>query len=86
MVPVFGDDEPALGEGGDGEGGEGDRNGEEGEGEADRERESVKVRVGYRMPYDLPLLPYTEDETPWSAEIPCREPDKFGRAWIGYGA
>ncbi len=72
MVPVFGGDVPL---------GEGERNGE------DREREDRKmVRVGWRMPYDLPLVPYRDDEMPWSAEAPCREPDRLGRVWMGYGS
>lgn len=44
------------------------------------------IRVGWRMPYDLPLVPYTEDEMPWCATAPCPEPDWMGRSWPGYGA
>ena len=44
------------------------------------------VRVGWRMPYDLPLVPYSEDETPWCASAPCPEPDWMGRSWPGFGA
>ena len=43
-----------------------------------------KSVVGWRMPYDLPLRPYKEDEMPWCAEKPCNEPDWKGQAWPGY--
>ena len=75
MVPIFGNDD-----------------GEETNGEAEGERENREgedrkgVRVCWRMPYDLPLVPYRDDETPWSAEVPCRELDRFGRRWMGYGS
>ena len=73
MVPVF-------------IGADDDVRGGEGEGEGIRERDRERVRVGWRMPYDLPLVPYREDEMPWSAEVPCREPDRLGRRWLGYGS
>ena len=41
--------------------------------------------VGWRMPYDLPLVPYAEDEKPWCATEACDEPDWMGRVWPGYG-
>ena len=44
------------------------------------------TRVGWRMPYDLPLVPYMQDEMPWCATAPCREPDWMGRSWPGFGA
>ena len=83
MVPVFG--EGGSGEEGEGAGGEGEGDGER-ERDGDRERERERVRVGWRMPYDLPPVPYRDDEMPWSAEVPCREPDRFGRRWMGYGS
>ena len=43
------------------------------------------VTVGWRMPYDLPLVPYGEDEKPWCATEACNEPDWMGRIWPGYG-
>ena len=43
-------------------------------------------RVGLHMPYDLPLVPYKEDEMPWCASTPCAEPDWMGRSWPGFGA
>ena len=46
-----------------------------------------KVTVGLRMPYDLPLVPYSKDEDiPWCAITPDTQPDWMGRAWPGYGA
>ena len=46
----------------------------------------TKTRVGWRMPYDLPLKPYTEDEMPWCATAACDELDWMGRSWPGFGA
>ncbi|KAH9876964.1 hypothetical protein IAQ61_002325 [Plenodomus lingam] len=40
--------------------------------------------VGFRMPYDLPLCPYTADEMPWCATMRYAEPDGKGMAWSGY--
>jgi len=44
------------------------------------------TRVAWRMPYDLPLVPYREYEMPWCATESCEEPDWAGRVWPGYGA
>ena len=82
MVPVFAGD----GDGGDDDVSPADDDGGEGEGGDRGERERGRVRVGWRMPYDIPLVPYREDEMPWSAEVPCRELDRWGRAWAGYGS
>lgn len=46
----------------------------------------TKTRVGWRMPYDLPLVPYQTEEMPWCATAPCNEPDWMGRIWPGFGA
>lgn len=46
----------------------------------------IKTRVGWRMPYDLPLISYQDEETPWCATAPCHEPDWMGRIWPGFGA
>lgn len=46
----------------------------------------IKTRVGWRMPYDLPLVPYQNGEMPWCATAPCNEPDWMGRIWPGFGA
>ncbi|CAO1603606.1 hypothetical protein XANCAGTX0491_007188 [Xanthoria calcicola] len=45
-----------------------------------------RTRVGLRMPYDLPLIPYADEEMPWCASTPCAEPDWMGRTWPGFGA
>lgn len=45
----------------------------------------AKRTVGWRMPYDLPLVPYAADEKPWCASEPCDEPDWMGRVWAGNG-
>ena len=37
--------------------------------------------VGWRMPYDLPLVPYGRDERPWCASQSYTEPDWLGRVW-----
>lgn len=46
---------------------------------------TVRGKLGLRMPYDLPLVPYAEDEMPWCASTPCSEPDWMGRTWPGFG-
>lgn len=40
--------------------------------------------VGFRMPYNLPLIPYTANEKPWCATLEYKEPDRHGRTWRGY--
>ncbi|KAL9124949.1 MAG: hypothetical protein Q9217_005782 [Psora testacea] len=71
MVPVFKSDMP-------GEKEMGMIKGEEGE--------QGRAVVGWRMPYDLPLVPYRQAEVPWCATQACNEPDWMGRVWPGYGA
>lgn len=44
------------------------------------------IKVGWRMPYDLPLVPYGEGEMPWCASEPNAELDWMGRSWPGFGA
>jgi tyrosyl-DNA phosphodiesterase-1 len=44
-----------------------------------------KIIVGFRMPYDLPLVPYSKQEMPWCATAPCSERDWMGRTWPGFG-
>lgn len=45
---------------------------------------AAKRLIGWRMPYDLPLIPYNNDEMPWCASQPDAEPDCKGRVWL-YG-
>ena len=45
----------------------------------------VKNKVGWRMPYDLPLVPYEDHEMPWCASLPHEEPDWTGESWPGLG-
>ena len=47
---------------------------------------AVKTKVGWRMPYDLPLVRYRHDDMPWCATLPCEEPDWMGRTWPGFGS
>ncbi|PSN69293.1 phospholipase D/nuclease [Corynespora cassiicola Philippines] len=79
MVPVSGKDMPGLedldgGDGEDGEGVEGETVGAQGEMDV----------VGFRMPYDLPLVSYGEEEVPWCASESHMEPDWKGVVWQGY--
>jgi tyrosyl-DNA phosphodiesterase-1 len=37
--------------------------------------------IGFRMPYDLPLIPYTHRDNPWCATSVYREPDCLGQTW-----
>ncbi|EUC29259.1 hypothetical protein COCCADRAFT_8516 [Bipolaris zeicola 26-R-13] len=41
--------------------------------------------VGFRMPYNLPLVPYSADERPWCATLAYEERDRYGRSWPGWG-
>lgn len=44
---------------------------------------TAPVTVGWRMPYDLPLVSYARDEMPWLNSEPCDEADCMGRTWPG---
>ena len=68
MMPVFKHDKPPP------------RELDERKGDEDK----VKPVIGFRMPYDLPLVPYAKDEVPWSAELSYAEPDWKGQSWPGY--
>lgn len=37
--------------------------------------------IGFRMPYDLPLTPYSASEIPWCATARHPEPDWLGQTW-----
>ncbi|KAL8627411.1 hypothetical protein Q9189_006901 [Teloschistes chrysophthalmus] len=64
-----------------------DEEGGKGMSEQDKkEQDKLKGKIGLRMPYDLPLIPYANDEMPWCASTPCIEPDWAGRTWpAGFG-
>lgn len=55
------------------------------EGQQRVEEKGETVVVGFRMPYDVPLVPYRVDEKPWCATLAHQEPDRYGRTWRGYG-
>lgn len=38
--------------------------------------------VGFRMPYDLPLTPYSASDEPWCASASHPTPDWRGQSWI----
>jgi len=48
--------------------------------------EGVREVVGFRMPYDLPLVPYGQGDEPWCATAAHTEPDWTGHAWGGYSS
>ena len=79
MVPVFGTNEPDSSVVKEAQ--------EAGRARGDMELKEQEVRtlVGFRMPYDLPLTPYSEDEVPWCAAMPDNQPDWKLRVWAGYG-
>lgn len=43
-----------------------------------------RILVGFRMPYDLPLSPYSASDVPWCATQVYTEPDWKGLAWGGF--
>ena len=45
---------------------------------------SEKSKVGFRMPYDLPLVPYTDEDEPWCAMKKDDRPDWMGQSWPGF--
>jgi tyrosyl-DNA phosphodiesterase-1 len=65
MVPSFQSDVPEMAEPGTGS----------------MSASKIHSRVGFRMPYDLPLTPYGADDVPWCATAAHREPDWMGQTW-----
>ena len=51
----------------------------------DSKSEGVGTFVGFRMPYDVPLVPYAESDEPWCATKADSTPDWMGRSWPGFG-
>jgi len=50
---------------------------------AETESELDDVLVGFRMPYDVPLIPYGPRDEPWCATASHPEPDWLGQTWEG---
>lgn len=42
---------------------------------------NLSTVVGFRMPYDLPLTPYSSEDMPWCATAVYEEPDWLGQTW-----
>lgn len=42
----------------------------------------ARTVVGFRMPYDLPLTPYSASDEPWCASASHPTPDWRGQSWI----
>lgn len=58
----------------------------DGDDEVEKQKEELAdeeppLLVALRMPYDLPLTPYSADDEVWSARSSYPEPDIFGRVW-----
>lgn len=41
----------------------------------------AEIVVGARMPYDIPHIPYAQDDKPWCASSSYTEPDWMGKTW-----
>lgn len=86
MVPCFGTDTPraALESKTVCEGKETNDSGKRGDEETRNEgntRQDEGTLVGVRMPYDLPIIPYAKNDTPWCATASYTEPDWMGQTW-----
>ncbi|KAF7957333.1 hypothetical protein EAE96_002919 [Botrytis aclada] len=57
------------------------RKGDGGQEKEGNQEESNTIKVGARMPYDLPLVPYSKDDIPWCASASYSEPDWMGNTW-----
>ncbi|KAL2793532.1 tyrosyl-DNA phosphodiesterase I [Aspergillus keveii] len=44
---------------------------------------AAALQVGFRMPYDLPLTPYSAQDIPWCATMAHSQPDWLGQTWEG---
>ena len=51
------------------------------DGESSDTSSSVTTLVGLRMPYDLPLKPYSRQDMPWCANATYTKPDWLGQTW-----
>lgn len=85
MVPTFGTDMPSGLESGSSIDRQEDTSPDGADG---KEVEGVRRRkkvIGFRMPYDLPLVRYGQEDVPWCATAKHTIPDRHGRVWGGYG-
>ncbi|EXJ93902.1 hypothetical protein A1O1_02295 [Capronia coronata CBS 617.96] len=76
MVPVFGTDTPSR----SGPSSSSSQSHQDGSGDQTQSTTSTTL-VGLRLPYDLPLTPYTDDDMPWSPQGVYNMPDRHGRRW-----
>jgi tyrosyl-DNA phosphodiesterase 1 len=83
MVPVFGKDTPVLEDLNPETNDESGQVADEGAGSKQVEQKPMTV-IGFRMPYNLPLVPYKSDDLPWCATSQHNTPDWLGRVWGGY--
>lgn len=51
--------------------------------ETDKTPAPAPTIVGFRMPYDLPLTPYSADDVPWCATAIHTARDWLGQTWEG---
>ena len=79
MVPVFGTDMPPASNNNN------NNNDDDDDDDDQAGNDKGTIKVGWRMPYDLPIVPYSADEKPWCASEPCKEPDWLGQVWPGFG-
>ncbi|KAF1361062.1 phospholipase D/nuclease [Lizonia empirigonia] len=77
MVPVFGRDTPMGGE-------EGERDANRISKHSSQNNIHKRIIVGLRMPYDLPLSPYSATDKPWCASQAYTERDTKDRVWGGW--
>ncbi|CAD6439171.1 8824f4b5-3595-43a6-a2d9-f11a89b7d655 [Sclerotinia trifoliorum] len=49
--------------------------------EIEKKSDDDTILIGARMPYDLPLIPYTKSDIPWCASASYSEPDWMGNTW-----
>ncbi|KAB8290029.1 hypothetical protein EYC80_010355 [Monilinia laxa] len=83
MVPCFGTDTPlaALDLQTDCEVKETNDNGKRVKENEGSTTQDEGVLIGVRMPYDLPIIPYAKNDTPWCATASYTEPDWMGQTW-----
>ncbi|KAI9714681.1 MAG: hypothetical protein M1812_006346 [Candelaria pacifica] len=53
-------------------------------GDSTNDQPIARTVMGLRMPYDLPLVPYGDDDLPWCATSNYTEPDWMGHIYGGF--